>query len=235
MEVTNKTGLSSELLRKNLIMIFVIFFVLLALVFGSAGTIFWLNGWILIITFFCCICFNFIVLLKINPEVIKERSSIPKEAKKWDIVLVSLWTIAVLSSLVISGLDEKYQWSKFISGYWIYFGIVLVILGDFFVLWAMVVNRWFTKVVAVQSDRGHQVITSGPYQYVRHPGYVGAVAIWIGTPLILGSLWAFLPVLISTLILVIRTKWEDDTLQEELAGYKNYAAKVKYRLIPGVW
>ncbi|MBE3086692.1 MAG: isoprenylcysteine carboxylmethyltransferase family protein, partial [Bacteroidetes bacterium] len=84
-------------------------------------------------------------------------------------------------------------------------------------------------------DRSHQVATSGPYKYVRHPGYVGFIVLNLATPLILGSIWALIPAAILSILFIIRTSLEDRTLRNELEGYKEYAQKVQYRLIPGIW
>ena len=206
-----------------------------ALLFVSAGTLDWANGWIYIFTFFFSICINFVILIKYNPEVIEERSHLPKTTKKWDLVLMTGGTVFIIAPFIVAGLDVRYSWSTLYSKWWIISGIIMFIAGDFYILWAMAVNRWFSKVVAVQTERGHQVITTGPYQYMRHPGYVGWGLMWIGTPLILDSLWAFVPTVITIIIIVIRTSWEDDTLLKELPGYTDYASRVKYRLIPGIW
>lgn len=99
----------------------------------------------------------------------------------------------------------------------------------------MLENRYFSAVVRVQEDRGHTVCTTGPYRFVRHPGYAGALLFYLLTPVILGTLWAFLPAVLTSIALVIRTALEDITLQEELEGYNDYAKNTRYRLLPGVW
>ena len=213
----------------------IVFLCFSALLFVSAGTIGWVDGWVYLITFFFCICFNFVILIKYNPEVIEERSRLPKNTKRWDLILMTAGSIFIIAPLVVSGLDYRYSWSNLNSRLWMYIGIFMLIAGDFIILWAMAVNRWFSKVVAIQTERGHKVITTGPYQYVRHPGYVGWGLMWLGTPLILDSLWAFLPTAITIIIILVRTIWEDDTLKAELPGYTEYASNVKYRLIPGIW
>ena len=101
--------------------------------------------------------------------------------------------------------------------------------------WAEAVNKFFEPTVRIQTDRGHRVIDTGPYAIVRHPGYVSGFLVFIGMPLCLGSLWALIPAVLVCLLLVVRTIWEDQTLREELAGYEEYAQRVRYRLIPGVW
>ena len=101
--------------------------------------------------------------------------------------------------------------------------------------WAESVNKFFEPTVRIQTDRGHRVIDTGPYAIVRHPGYASGYLLFVGMPLALGSLWALIPAILSCLLLVVRTILEDQTLRNELAGYEEYAQRVRYRLIPGVW
>jgi protein-S-isoprenylcysteine O-methyltransferase Ste14 len=101
--------------------------------------------------------------------------------------------------------------------------------------WAMMSNSYFSTTVRIQDDRGHQTVTSGPYQYVRHPGYVGAIVLSIGTPLLLRSWWVLSPGVVTAIMFIPRTAMEDRTLQQELGGYAEYAERVRYRLLPGVW
>jgi protein-S-isoprenylcysteine O-methyltransferase Ste14 len=101
--------------------------------------------------------------------------------------------------------------------------------------WAMAVNNYFSLVVRIQKDRGHTVVTGGPYHYVRHPGYVGGILFQLGTPLLLGSMWALIPAGLTVLLLVVRTALEDRTLLKELEGYQEYAQQTHYRLLPGLW
>jgi protein-S-isoprenylcysteine O-methyltransferase Ste14 len=103
------------------------------------------------------------------------------------------------------------------------------------VTWAEAVNKFFEPTVRIQTDRGQTVIDSAPYATVRHPGYVGGLLFAVGTALGLGSLWALIPAGIACLLLILRTQWEDQTLQAELPGYREYTERVRYKLIPGVW
>jgi protein-S-isoprenylcysteine O-methyltransferase Ste14 len=101
--------------------------------------------------------------------------------------------------------------------------------------WAIIENRFFSGVVRIQTDRGHKVVDTGPYRLVRHPGYAGALLAYFLTPILLDSIWAFVPVIFITVALVVRCRLEDETLQAELAGYKEFTQKTRYRLIPGIW
>ena len=99
----------------------------------------------------------------------------------------------------------------------------------------MITNTFFSGTVRIQHDRGHAVISDGPYGWVRHPGYAGWSLSLITTPLMLGSFWALIPGALAALLLIVRTVFEDQTLQGELEGYSDYAQRVRYRLLPGVW
>ena len=111
----------------------------------------------------------------------------------------------------------------------------IILAGYVLGAYALIENRFFSGMVRIQTDRDHQVVSSGPYRWVRHPGYAGALLVYLVTPLFLDSAWAFLPAVFLAVVLVIRTHLEDSTLQEELAGYREYARRVRYRLLPGVW
>jgi protein-S-isoprenylcysteine O-methyltransferase Ste14 len=99
----------------------------------------------------------------------------------------------------------------------------------------LIENRFFSGVVRIQIDRGHHVISGGPYRWIRHPGYAGGLLTYLATPVFLDSVWAFLPALFITMVLVIRTTLEDRFLQDELDGYRDYVKRVHYRFLPGVW
>ena len=100
----------------------------------------------------------------------------------------------------------------------------------------MLANPFFEKTARIQNDRNHQVIDSGPYRYVRHPGYVGVIAgLILATPFMLGSWWALVPAILSVFSIVVRTALEDHMLLNELEGYKAYAWRVRYRLVPYLW
>jgi protein-S-isoprenylcysteine O-methyltransferase Ste14 len=113
--------------------------------------------------------------------------------------------------------------------------LAVAILGYAFSTWAILENRYFSSVVRIQTDRGHTICSSGPYRYVRHPGYTGGLIWYLMTPLILGSLWVYTPTLLVLVLTVLRTYLEDITLQAELPGYQEFTHKTRYQLIPGIW
>jgi protein-S-isoprenylcysteine O-methyltransferase Ste14 len=113
--------------------------------------------------------------------------------------------------------------------------LVAILAGYALGSYALLANRFFSGMVRIQAERGHHVVSNGPYRWVRHPGYAGALLTYLATPIFLDAAWAFLPALFLTIVLVIRTRLEDRTLQEQLEGYRDYAARVHFRLLPGVW
>jgi len=173
-----------------------------------------------------------------HPGLLAERQNIEhmQSAKAWDRVLAPLMALSVSFPLVIvAGLDHRYGWSPVFPPWVIVPGFILISLGYAFASWAMVENRFFSSTVRIQTDRGHVVCDTGPYRIVRHPGYAGNIPPLLGIVLALGSVWTLIPAAVALVIAVIRTVLEDQTLQEELPGYRDYARRVPYRLIPGIY
>ena len=213
----------------------VIYILLVALIlFASAGRLDWPAAWVFLIIYTAII---WIGVFFVDPELIEERSRIGPGAKRWDIVLASIAVIFLFPvTFLVAGLDAgRYHWSPPFPNWIQVIALLLFMMGSAIQVWAMITNKFFSTVVRIQTDRGHYVITGGPYGYVRHPGYTGALVVSISIPLVLGSLWALVPALIGDCLLVIRTVLEDNTLKRELEGYTEYAQKVNYRLIPGIW
>jgi protein-S-isoprenylcysteine O-methyltransferase Ste14 len=154
--------------------------------------------------------------------------------KRWDKLLSALFSVTGLAVLVVAALDARFVFSplppaSFDAGFTLYAA------GGALSSWAMASNRFFSSFVRIQTERGHTVATGGPYRFVRHPGYAGFAVATVATALLLGSGWALVPAALTALILVIRTVLEDRTLLAELSGYREYAARVRYRLLPGLW
>ncbi|MFC1642792.1 methyltransferase family protein [Myxococcota bacterium] len=175
---------------------------------------------------------------KQHPGLTAERQSINsiQNAKAWDRVLAPLMEVSVGFPAVIgAGLDHRFNWSPEFPLWLSVVGFVFITSGYAFAAWAFVENRFFSSVVRIQTDRGHGVCDTGPYRFVRHPGYAGNVLPLFGIVLALGSVWTLIPAAVTTIITVIRTALEDQTLQEELSGYRDYAQRVRYRLIPWIY
>lgn len=173
-----------------------------------------------------------------HPGLTAERQNMEKvqRAKAWDKVLAPLMALSVSFPLVIvAGLDHRFGWSSPFPLWLILLGFLLILLGYAFAAWALIENRFFSSVVRVQVDRGHVVCDSGPYRIVRHPGYAGNMLALPGIALALSSTWLLIPAAVALIIAVIRTVLEDQTLQDELPGYRDYARRVRYRLIPGIY
>ena len=206
-----------------------------ALVLISVGRWDWLWGWVYIGLLAAVLAAHVAVLVPINPALLADRSEglRQKGAKPWDRPIVMVMGVFWLATMVVGGLDARWEWSRDVPVTVHLAGLLLFILSWVIFLWAMVSNPFFSESVRIQPE--HQVAVGGPYRFVRHPGYAGACLGFIVTPLLLGSWWAFIPALLAFATYVLRTALEDKTLQAELAGYKEYAAHVRYRLAPGIW
>lgn len=178
-----------------------------------------------------------LIVNRIHPDLIKERARFmtAKDTKPWDKILAPLLGLGSILILVVAGLDKYYAWSPASSLTVNLIALFGIVLGYGFSAWALVENRFFSGTVRIQTERGHHVVTTGPYRIMRHPGYAGGLLGFIFIPLLLDSLWSFIPAVLLMVVMVIRTALEDKTLQAELPGYKEYAQKTRYRLLPGIW
>lgn len=173
-----------------------------------------------------------------HPGLLAERQNVEHApgVKAWDKVLAPLMAVSVSFPLVIvAGLDHRYQWSPVFPLWLNLLGLGLIALGYAFAAWALVENSFFSGMVRIQTDRGHVVCDSGPYRIVRHPGYAGNMLPLLGLVLALSSVWTLIPAAAALIIAMIRTALEDQTLQAELPGYRDYARRVRYRLFPGIY
>jgi protein-S-isoprenylcysteine O-methyltransferase Ste14 len=225
-----------RLLIRSTIRIGIGILLLAVTLFASLGRLDWPMAWVYLGLVIVGMSITTILLARTHPDLIEERSHIGEGVKSWDKVLARLMALGtLLPTLIIAGLDRRWGWSPTVPLYVEIVGAVLFALGTSWVSWAMVSNRFFAPVVRIQKDRGHRVVTTGPYRFVRHPDYVGIMVCGIAVPLMLGSVWSLVPAAIGWVVAVVRTALEDRTLQNELEGYKEYASRVRYRLIPGVW
>lgn len=202
--------------------------------FGSVGRLDWLNAWVLLgLNFVASIVTT--ALLWRNPELLAERSNI-KAGKSWDKAIVGIVVLlGPMATWITAGLDTRFHWSDGMPPLAFIVGVVVAVLAAALIAWAMRSNKFFSSVVRIQKDRGHVVVTGGPYRFVRHPGYTGMSVFTLATPLILNSRWAFAPAMATAATAVLRTALEDRTLHNELDGYADYARRVKYKLVPVIW
>ncbi|MGD8569796.1 MAG: isoprenylcysteine carboxylmethyltransferase family protein [Gammaproteobacteria bacterium] len=173
-----------------------------------------------------------------HPGLMAERQNMEKaqSAKTWDKVLAPLMALSVsFPPVIVAGLDHRFGWSPVFPSWLIVLGFLSISLGYAFAAWALTENRFFSSVVRIQTERGHVVCDTGPYRFVRHPGYAGNMLALPGMVLALSSMWTLIPAAVALIVTVIRTVLEDQTLQDELPGYRDYARRVRYRLVPGIY
>jgi protein-S-isoprenylcysteine O-methyltransferase Ste14 len=205
------------------------------MLFLSAGRVDWVMGWVMVGIVAVWVGATALVVIPRNPELLAERVGPKKGAKTWDTVILGMYGVTTIAVWIVAGLDVRFGWTTGISLPLQIAAMAIVVSGYALVVWATASNAFFSQVVRIQTERGHTVATGGPYRFVRHPAYVGIILFELATPVMLGSGWALIPGGLSALLFIVRTALEDKTLQAELDGYKDYATRVRYRLLPGVW
>jgi protein-S-isoprenylcysteine O-methyltransferase Ste14 len=203
--------------------------------FLSVGRWDWVMGWAFVIITALWVGATALVVIPRNPELLAERLGLRKGAKTWDAMIMSIIGLALVACYIVAGLDVRNEWTTGISPLLQVAALILVVLGYALVVWATAANAFFSLIVRIQKERGHAVAAGGPYRFVRHPAYIGGIVLYLATPVMLGSLWALILGGLSALLMVVRTALEDKMLLNELDGYKDYARRVRYRLVPGAW
>jgi protein-S-isoprenylcysteine O-methyltransferase Ste14 len=228
---------SPSLIKRMLVQTVIWLAITGALLFVSAGTLDWPQAWVLLAEYGGLGLLSGFAINRHDPELLRERmrGPIQKEQKSWDKVLLAIFFALWMSQYVINGLDAvRFHWSD--VPLWLQVAGALGIAVAFYAVHVvMMTNTFAAPVVKIQSERKHQVISTGPYAYVRHPMYAGAVLLIVGTPLLLGSWYGLIWAAAMIAILGVRAVKEENTLKAELEGYDAYAARVRYRLVPGVW
>jgi protein-S-isoprenylcysteine O-methyltransferase Ste14 len=205
------------------------------LLFGSAGSLVWLRGWIYISYLFSYQFFYILTLMIVNPMLLNERGKFNlNETKHYDKYFIISCYILVPLMLIVAGLDFRFQWSS-IPFIVIYPCLVAIILTSMLALWAHISNSHFILTSRDDILENQQVFKVGPYKYIRHPGYLSAIIQWVCYPILLGSLFSLIPALIYVSSLFMRTYFEDKTLRIELKGYEDYSKMTNYRLLPHIW
>ncbi len=212
------------------------FLLMAASLFLPAGTLAWPAGWIFLILLHGWLLVGIGLLLKHNPSLLEERLSVSQSNQKaWDKVFLLLYQLVLFAWLVLMPLDAvRYHWSQV--------PIVLQVVGVMLLITSFILtsltfreNTFLSPTVRVQHERGQTVISTGPYRYVRHPMYAGGLLLFLGTPLLLGSWYGLLLVVLLIVVVAVRAVLEERVLRDELPGYPAYMKQVKYRLIPYVW
>jgi protein-S-isoprenylcysteine O-methyltransferase Ste14 len=207
-----------------------------AVLMEASGSLVWGMGWAYVGVILAIIAANGLVLIPKSPDLVEERSKMQAGTKNWDRWLSLLMALVLpLVVLVVAGLDHRFGWSGGFSLSVQVLALVFVLVGGLIGTWAMSVNKFFSGTARIQTERDHSVVRGGPYEYVRHPGYAGALLYMLATPLALGSWWTYIPVAIYVGVVVARTYMEDKMLQAELTGYPKYAKRIRFRLVPYIW
>jgi len=206
------------------------------MLFWSAGRWDWGWGWALVAVYALWVAANAILLIPRQPEMLAERAQRNISGmKSWDKTLISLIGLSTLVKYILAGFDIRYGWSAPLPMWLHVLALLISAFGYALGTWAMVENAYFSLVVRIQEERGHQVCNTGPYRFVRHPGYLGTLLFEFFVPILLGSWWALIPGALTSLLTIIRTSFEDRALQEELPGYAEFSQDTRFRLVPGIW
>ena len=207
-----------------------------SILFLAAGRLDWVRGWISVALFVVGMTVVGLIIQHYNALLLEERAKWRrKDTKPFDKVFLAIYVPLILIHPAIGGLDAgRFHWSS-LPFFSVYIGSACFALAMVLIAWVMTVNPFAETSVRIQKDRGQTVVTSGPYCFVRHPMYVGVILMYLGTPLVWGSVYALGVSAVIFTLMIWRTAREDRTLEDELAGYKEYAAHTRYRLLPGLW
>jgi protein-S-isoprenylcysteine O-methyltransferase Ste14 len=205
------------------------------LLFASAGSLAWWPGWVYMLVLGLSTLVPLLGPFRLDEGLLEERMSRKPGAKQWDKVIVALVGLFTIAELIVPGFDHRWMWTPPQPVWKHLAGVGFIISGTLGMIWAMKTNRFFSSFVRIQQERGHQVVDAGPYRFVRHPGYAFWGVRTLGVPLLLGSDWAFIVAGLFVAMFIVRTTLEDRVLQQELPGYREYAERVKWKLLIGIW
>lgn len=223
---------------RGLISLLILIALMPCVLFLNAGRLDWWEGWAYTANALIVLVSSRALVLIKSPDMARERSEAGRkeDVKSWDRVLMPLTAlVGPFVSWIVAGLDERFGWTPDLPDGIQIAALLVIFLGSNIGTWAMLANRFFSSQVRIQRDRGQTVVSTGPYRFVRHPGYAGGVLSWLAAPIFFSSYWLVIPTVIVIALTVVRTALEDRTLMGELPGYREYAQKVRYRLLPGIW
>jgi len=220
---------------KRFIQIILLILIMDGILFLIAGRLDWKAAWVLSFLYFIFVLVFVVWTMRNDPGLMEERGKRAENVKPWDKVIMTIYTIMLVGMLVVAALDAgRFRWSEMPLILQALGVIGLIPLG-LLLLWVTATNSYLSSYARIQQDRGQQVVTTGPYKHVRHPMYGAVIPFIICVALILGSWWALIPGGVIGVLFITRTALEDRMLQDELPGYKEYAQRVRYRLVPGIW
>jgi protein-S-isoprenylcysteine O-methyltransferase Ste14 len=224
-------------LLKRLAQVLVTVASLAAMLFLSSWRFDWVMAWVYVGAFALVLTVIVVCQELSNPELLQERSEFKprKGVQTWDVILSAVIRVSLLASYVVAGLDVRFGWGPEIPLAVQIAAFTFGLLGVGLIVWATAANRYAAVYARIQQERGHAVATTGPYHFVRHPFYVGVITFSLTVPVALGSPWALISGGLVALLFVVKTALEDRMLQAGLPGYKEYAQRTRYRLVPGVW
>lgn len=223
---------------KTIVQLVLVLIVLPMLPMIISGVWDWWEAWAYVIVSFVGFILSRWLAIRRHPDILVERSrsmELLQHARPWDKFLAPAMALGSVFILVVAGFDKRNSWSTPFSTAANLVALFLIILAYALGTWALLENKFFSGVVRIQDDRGHRVVTTGPYRFVRHPGYAGTLLVYLMMPILYDSAWAFIPAILLLIVVVIRTSLEDKTLQAELPGYREFTKKTRYRLIPVIW
>lgn len=232
--MTAQTKLMTPRLIMQLVLVLVVMPLLPMLISGRWN---WWEAWTYAAISFFGFILSRVLASRRHPDLLAERSrSMGKEdAKSWDKVLAPAMALGSIVPLIIAGLDKRYGWTDPLAFNIKILSLIVIVLGYVLGSWALIENKFFSGIVRIQEDRGHHVVSTGPYRFIRHPGYAGSLLVYLVVPMFLDSLWAYIPTILLIGIVFLRTSLEDRTLQAELPGYKGFTHQTRYRLLPYIW
>jgi protein-S-isoprenylcysteine O-methyltransferase Ste14 len=207
-----------------------------ALLFLPAGTLHWPAAWLYVATTAVLGLAGGLWLAKVDPALLEERMRpmMQKGQPAADKKFMLVFGFAALAWFMVIGFDRRWHWSEMPMALQA-LGYVLLLAATAFMLRVVRENSFAAAVVKVQAERGHRVIDTGPYAFVRHPMYSGAVLYFVAMALLLGSWWGLALSPVFVVLFSIRAGFEERALIDGLPGYADYLARVRYRLVPGVW
>lgn len=210
-------------------------FIFFAVIFISAGTLNYWQGLMYVAIGLVMAVLSY-TILKPDASLLTERAKPGEGIKDWDKAILGLSFLCTIAMYIVAGLDSgRFHWSPDFNYILTLTGIILTVAGQLIFLVAQKQNRFFSSTVRIQKDRDHAVCDTGLYGSVRHPAYLGSILQLAGFPLLFGSVWSIIPAGVLIILHLARTWLEDGTLLKELAGYRDYSMKTRYRIIPYIW